>query len=526
MGNSLGAARDNNFFDREVKNQRKPAASSLSYAAVFNSHTYPNSAPTAHLLESRCGVARDEQHSWVGLALKSALDGQLHRKTRLALAVVADCSGSMQNGFRDPTTEEELLAMRSKLDACKQFVKRLHATLLPNDLLSVSYYAEHSGTALAPALVADIAAVDAAVDAIACGGGTKLILGLQEAAQCCMQMKQIVANQRQQRQQQLPEQGQDDLDDVEYRVVFLTDMCDTTEDADGPKMLFDLSKKLADEERIHVSYLGVGVDFDGKTADSVSRVPGCNFFCIMDEPDFEARVLSNLNSAFVPIVHSLDVIVSTRVHDVTEVFGAESNGVLERDVSWTPSTHYLYPEDVRATIRSLLLVCKRLQCKLPLDVIGHIVSFIAPTTRFRSHHESVFPSRSSDDGGYLFFPLKLKDSCKSEANPFVQVELRYVDNQGRRHLQRQKLTVNHTDPAPVDFDSPGLDMAFALKKFCDECKCILPLEEGSAFRRHVDPKLIEFMQKKAVVYPELKREIQILEDLNRGVVPGGGCQVM
>lgn len=50
---------------------------------------------------------------------------------------------------------------------------------------------------------------------------------------------------------------------AETRVVFITDMCDNNEDEGGAAKLFDLTKEMEKEEGIHVSYVGVGVDFDG-----------------------------------------------------------------------------------------------------------------------------------------------------------------------------------------------------------------------------------------------------------------------
>lgn len=48
---------------------------------------------------------------------------------------------------------------------------------------------------------------------------------------------------------------------VENRIIFLTDMCDTSEDSDGPARLLEISEANS-RIGIHASFIGVGVDFD------------------------------------------------------------------------------------------------------------------------------------------------------------------------------------------------------------------------------------------------------------------------
>ena len=99
------------------------------------------------------------------------------------------------------------------------------------------------------------------------------------------------------------------------RIVFMTDMCDTSEDVGGPAALLAFSRTLA-AEHLYCSYVGVGVDFDEATCRLITQVPCCNYFCIADKADFVERIVADLNSAFVPITDELTIVVRTFYHSV------------------------------------------------------------------------------------------------------------------------------------------------------------------------------------------------------------------
>ena len=71
--------------------------------------------------------------------------------------------------------------MVSKFDQCKSFLQQLHGALRPGfDCMSISWFSEERcGTVLSPSEFGT-KAIGEALAELSCGGGTKLILGLQE----------------------------------------------------------------------------------------------------------------------------------------------------------------------------------------------------------------------------------------------------------------------------------------------------------------------------------------------------------
>ena len=372
MGNSLGPQRDDNFLHVGVNNGNFPLASSVNFSGVSNTSSFPSLKRAADLLEMKCSLGRDEEKIYLGIELRSSQDGKIDRisdRQPLNLAIVLDVSGSMMNGLSEPKTEEEILNMRSKFEMSKQFVTRIWDNLKQDDMYSVSWFAEEiSGTAVQPIRKNEDeesrTEIGNAVQRISCGGGTKLILGMEQALAAVREMKE-----------QNP--------DGESRIVFMTDMTDTAEDEDGVQKLFDLSMKLANEENIHVSYVGLGLDFDVDTTAKISSVPGCNYFSILDESDFDRRISINLNSAFMPVCSHVELNVHSRTVTIDRVEGMEQ-GTLEKDIAWTPQTHRMYPKKVRDIAFTLACVFKRMELKIPNDVLGLIIGHVHPSTRFQT----------------------------------------------------------------------------------------------------------------------------------------------
>ncbi len=438
-------------------------------------------------------MARDRDGKlWLGVSIRSCRDGTLpsQRRTPLNLALALDVSGSMMNGFTDPKTEEEALAMVSKIDQCKSFVGKLRGSLLPDDSLSVSYFSEKSGTLL-PRELDDLTA------ALPIGGGTRLLLGLQEAAANARLMR--MAN---------PE--------AETRIVFFTDMCDTSEDASGPRQLLLLSGELA-KEGIHVSYVGVGVDFDGDTTRLVSKVPGCNCFCCLNEFDLD-RIVSDLNSAFCAVAESVELNVVAPSHRIVRCVGMDRGGALETAAPWTPATHALYPRPIRAAVTAMVTsVHVAFGIRLPKEVTGEIVKHLWPAQRFAAREWSVFPSRTVDCSGFVLFQLESQSPDDDEAA--LEVSLRC---DGVR-VQSVRLPV----PASLPLGCPdqGMRMALALTAVCDECKAVLPETPGAVLRGTIGDAFAEWLQKESKELP-LSQQVETVAALrSNAAMPQQPCAI-
>jgi len=92
---------------------------------------------------------------------------------------------------------------------------------------------------------------------------------------------------------------------IENRIIFLTDMCDTSEDSTGPAKLLQISNENS-KIGIHTTFIGVGVDFNTdvrfpsstsrlkmfpQVTDKVTKVKGSNYLCILNEEEFKQKVI-------------------------------------------------------------------------------------------------------------------------------------------------------------------------------------------------------------------------------------------
>ena len=509
MGANLGTARDNNFFERKIDAKEWPCRDALSYAAVFQvcallhvfrrssrqlqSATWPAAAPVTELIRAQTTVGRDKDGKlWLGCSLRSCRDGLLpsRRATPLNLAVCLDVSGSMQNGFTDPKTEEELLAMVSKIDRCRDFVDQLRAMLRAGeDRISVSFFSERSGTVPEEQL-------GNLREALPVGGGTRLVLGLREAAAQARAMRAAGS------------------EGAETRVVFLTDMCDTSEDAGGPQELLQLSAELS-REGIHVTYIGVGVDFDGETTRLIARVPGCNWFCCASQHDLE-RILADLNSAFCPVAASVELNLVAPSHRILRVVGSDHGGRLESAAPWTPATHALYPREARRALAALVgAALIGMGIWLPKEVVGEIARHAWPCHRFVAQEFAVFPSRTVDSGGFVLFQLE-SDVPEAEEGP-VQVNLRC---NGVR-VQSEVLPAPRS--LPLGCPDAAMRLALTLTAFCDQCRAALPEAPGATLPpgQRIAPEFVEWFREEAKELP-LERHLQTLRALQQGEPPAAG----
>ena len=370
MGASLSAPQDANFFMREVASGSSwPCAASVSEAAFFAAADWPSSSPELAVLRARTSLGRAPRGTtsnvWLGCALRSVYDGMLpsRRQAGLNISAVVDCSSSMQLGMRDPTTEAEVLAMASKFSVCKSFVVRLREALsLEEDRLTVAYFSEGDRVGTVD--------LDKVAEWELVGGGTKLVLGMKEAAANARRMKE------------------ENPEAAETRIVFLTDMVDTSEDSDGPKEVLQLSEELS-REGIHVTFIGVGVDFDGESTRSMGAVPGANWFCCSEEAHLD-RIVSDVGSAFLPVAKSVHLDVIGPNFRIVRCAGMDRGGVVGQ-ATWTPTLHASYPKSTRIELQSLVTACRvALGVRLPNDVVGVIASHLCPASRFTASGFSHF----------------------------------------------------------------------------------------------------------------------------------------
>eukprot|EP01126_Amoeba_proteus_P059074 TRINITY_DN7691_c0_g1_i2.p1 TRINITY_DN7691_c0_g1~~TRINITY_DN7691_c0_g1_i2.p1 ORF type:complete len:706 (-),score=175.35 TRINITY_DN7691_c0_g1_i2:950-3067(-) len=122
------------------------------------------------------------------------------------------------------------------------------------------------------------------------------------------------------------------------RVVLLTDMTEL-EVRTSRSVIQELSLRMA-TEGIQLTYVGIGEDFDLDLVHEITIAEGSNYFCVLEENDFEKKITSQIPSTFFPLAREMELLLVTKFFSVGRIFGWGKAGkqkkeVMEDPVGWT-----------------------------------------------------------------------------------------------------------------------------------------------------------------------------------------------
>ena len=293
MASCFGGARDMNIV-RLQKNARA-AAAAVTATACFNDHMFPMDAdakstyvPASKLVEAQVAAVRGVPHpisgastTYLGCFVRSSRDGPPNTaeapcvRPPIKVVCALDVSGSMSDILGSPRTVHDLLGgMPTKLEVAQGVIASMLGKCLRRDDEFGLVTFNHEAEVIVPLTRVQDVDMEACTQAIArcsAGGGTSLAAGMKAA------LTAIGARNA---------DSEASVPYVEHRVVVLTDMRDSSEDAEGVEQLAGIvSSAAAPDEAtgcagIHTSFVGIGVDFKATVADHVSKAPGANYFSV------------------------------------------------------------------------------------------------------------------------------------------------------------------------------------------------------------------------------------------------------
>eukprot|EP01127_Copromyxa_protea_P013849 TRINITY_DN3765_c0_g1_i1.p1 TRINITY_DN3765_c0_g1~~TRINITY_DN3765_c0_g1_i1.p1 ORF type:complete len:462 (-),score=97.12 TRINITY_DN3765_c0_g1_i1:70-1302(-) len=369
---------------------------------------------TKELLEP-FGHAGVDRHGklFMGVEVVSSLDGKPRDpQNSLDVVLVIDISGSMGSHMRSKNGNHF-----SKLEAVKGFVVELAEKLEPDDTVSVATFDNRAETLLPPTKISDnaIGKVRDSVALLQPRGGTTVYEGLKRGAELAREAQKIrLTGPKKEGVRQ------------ETRVVLLTDMSDG-EVRSAEEVIRKETVKMAEEEDIHVTYVGVGEDFEYELTEKITVAEGCNYCCIMEPEDFTKRVASEIGAVFFPTVKNMELVLITKQFKITGIWGAGKDGPLEHEdpTGWNPKNNHLYGESAQISAQKLS------ESNFPSEIVGVIVDGTESKPLVLAKENSVFPSPSTETpgyqkGGWIIIGLEPQGS-KGGARGFVRFETRYTE---------------------------------------------------------------------------------------------------
>jgi len=446
LGYSVGGANDVANFRANVANGYLPLPTDLTHEGLFRDYYFDTGKQTTcqHLLcpSYSYAVSRDplsgNPEPYLTVGLNAGLSEVDVERTKLNLVVVLDISGSMRSAFdryyydrfrgqRDAPSSDA--AAKSKIALATESVASLMDHLRADDRFGMVLFNDsaHLAKPLARVGDTDMAAIRDHVLELHAGGSTNMSAGLETGTDL------------------FDEAGNVDPSQRENRIIFLTDAMPNRGETDDDALL-DIAERNADRG-IHSTFIGVGVDFNTKLVESLSKIRGANYHAVHSAERFRDRMDEGFAYMVTPLAFDLELTLEAPGYRIAHVYG-------------TPNAD---------------------------TATGRLMSI-----------STLFPSRTRNGktrGGVVLLKLERQPSDERAADPQnLVLRVRYEDREGRD--EQVETAIPLPDREPNFYDNSGIRKAILLARYGDVLQNWLIDEH----RRHEADEPIE---------PSLDREIGI-----------------
>ncbi|HEY9071425.1 MAG TPA: VWA domain-containing protein [Candidatus Ozemobacteraceae bacterium] len=346
MGYAVGGAKDAGNFRANIENGYLPLPTDLTFEGLFYDYSFETGKPAAPAPGSgqlfvptyRAAVSRHpvtgETETYLSVGLDADLAAAEFRRGRLNLVVVLDVSGSMGETFdtyyydryrsgepEDPREREGMF--RSKLEIACAGIVSLLKHLNPDDRLGLVVF--DSGARLFQPLrltgEMDLADIARRVVQLRPGNSTNLEAGLRMG--CSL----------------LTGYSGTDRTTSENRVLLITDAQPNTDDTSESGLL-GIARA---HERLgtHLTFVGVGVDFNTRLVESLTKIRGANYHAVHSAGEFARRLDEGFDQMVTPLVFDLTLSLESTGWAIARVYGSpetdEATGEIMRVSTLFPS---------------------------------------------------------------------------------------------------------------------------------------------------------------------------------------------
>ena len=119
-----------------------------------------------------------------------------------------------------------------------------------------------------------------------------------------------------------------DESNYDNRIIFLTDAMPNTGDINSNSLL-GLTKTNADNEnvsqRIYSTFIGIGVDFNTKLIDYITKIRGSNYYSVHSFKQFLSRMDNEFEYMVTPLVFDLKLILDSDNLKIDSVYGSNND---------------------------------------------------------------------------------------------------------------------------------------------------------------------------------------------------------
>jgi len=325
FGFSAGGAKDINNFRANIAAGYLPKPSDITYEGLFYDYRFETGkiaslssdkppklfAPTWSAASSRNPLTGETEH-FLAVGLSSQLDRVAAARKKLNLVVVLDISGSMSSPFnqyyyesyrRRPDMNAESAKITKLQSACRSMIA-MFEHLRPDDRIGIALFNHRSHLAKPVSTVrsTDMEALKGHILALEPTGATSMEEGLELGRSMLAPFSLC------------------NPDEYENRIIFMTDAMPNTDDTSESGLL-DMTREMA-RNRVYLTFIGMGIDFNSQMVQSISQVRGANYFSVHSPAEFRKRLADEFDCMVNPMVFDLALQVQAPECRIRKVIGS------------------------------------------------------------------------------------------------------------------------------------------------------------------------------------------------------------
>jgi len=323
LGFAVGGAMDVLNFRENIEHGYLPLPSAITTEGIYNEYYFDTGMkegeeatqlfyPTYTAAVSRNPVTGDLEN-YISVGLNSNLEVNEFKRRKLNLVVVLDISGSMCSPFNKyyhggqapgAGVRKNVDTRRSMLDLAGENIINMLAHLNQDDNFALVLFDDRVQTPFKLRKADDNYKTElrSYIHDLRPRGGTNMELGIREGIRQYTDFKNDMKG------------------DYENRIIFLTDAMPnqgvTTSDG-----LMGLAANAA-KNRIHTTFIGIGLAFNSDLINRISTISGANYFSVLSAEEFRERLDENFNYMLCPLVYNLSLKLESTGYQIEKVYGS------------------------------------------------------------------------------------------------------------------------------------------------------------------------------------------------------------
>lgn len=319
LGLAVGGSKDIHNFRENIKNNYMPLPQDVTYEGLF--YDYRFETPKSDTCDSLfCPVYESwvspdpfshQNEHFLSIGLQSGMKESDFRREPLNLVIVLDISGSMSSPFNRYYYDrfgnrikgrEQGDKAKQKMEVAKESLLALTKELRPSDRLGIIVFNNQGYIAKPLNLVSktDMQAIRGHIKKdLYPQGGTNMHSGMQKGTELFREVG---------------------LKSRENRIIFMTDAMPNLGVTDKSRLGKLLEKNAAKE--VYTSFVGIGVDFNTRLVESLTKIRGANYYSVHNEEEFKEKLAQGLEYMVFPLVFDLGLTLKAKGYSIEKVFGS------------------------------------------------------------------------------------------------------------------------------------------------------------------------------------------------------------